>query len=358
MLSSEIFKRDATGRIRTWQYEVDGPRWRTISGLQDGEKVVTGWTSCTPKSQDTADEQAIFEAKAEETKKLDRDYRSTLGDVDRPRASVIKPMLAHKFEGWDGKSPVYSQPKLDGVRCIATIDGLWTRQGKPIVSCLHIVDALRPLFDRDPSLIFDGELYNHELKEDFNAITSAVKKLKPTVDDLETSRRLIQYHIYDLPSHSGVFSERLDALFDLEINIESSYLLRVPTKVALTPYHLDKDYEIYLEAGYEGQMVRLDAVYQQKRSKSLLKRKEFQDEEFEVVAVEEGQGNWAGYAKRAVLKLRDGRTFGAGIKGDQAYCRDLLDKSFDKATVKFFAYTPDGVPRFGVVTQFFNGERA
>lgn len=355
MFSSEIYKRDATGRIRTWQYEVDGPRWRTISGLQDGEKVVTGWTTCVPKSQNTAEAQALFEAKAEETKKLDRDYRSTIEDVDRPRASIIKPMLAHKFEGWNGQTPVYNQPKIDGIRCIATVDGLWSRQGKPIVSCLHIVDALRPLFENDPSLILDGELYNHDLKDDFNAITSAVKKLKPTVDDYEISRRLIQYHIYDLPSHSGVFSERLDALFDLPITVDCLQL--VPTKVAMTPYHLDKDYELYLEAGYEGQMVRLDSVYQQKRSKSLLKRKDFVDEEFELVAIEEGQGNWSGYAKRAVLKLRDGRTFGAGIKGDRAYCRDLLGKKFDKATVKFFAYTPEGIPRFPVITHFFNGER-
>ena len=205
ILSDPIFKRDTTGRIRTWQYQVEGGSWRTISGLQDGEKVITGWTICKPKSQDTAEEQALFEARAEHQKKLDRDYRATIEDVDRPRDSVVKPMLAHKFDGWvDGWREVYSQPKLDGIRCIATINGLWSRQGKPFVSCPHIVESLKPLFEKCPTLILDGELYNHALKEDFNSITSSVKKLKPTEEDLRECADKIQYHVYDMPSHDGI----------------------------------------------------------------------------------------------------------------------------------------------------------
>ena len=53
-----------------------------------------------------------------------------------------------------------------------------------------------------------------------------------------------------------------------------------------------------LEAGYEGQMIRKDAPYECKRSKNLLKRKEFITEEFKVVKVVEGQGAWTGYVKR------------------------------------------------------------
>ena len=60
---------------------------------------------------------------------------------------------------------------------------------------------------------------------------------------------------------------------------------------------IDKMYGEYTEAGYEGQMVRQNTAYECKRSKNLLKRKEFITEEFEVVNVEEGNGNWSGYAK-------------------------------------------------------------
>jgi DNA ligase-1 len=358
MLSQPIYKRDANGRVRIWQYEVEGSCWRTRSGLQGGEPVTTGWTTCTPKSKPTAGEQALFEAQAEEKKKLDRDYRSTIEDVDRPRDSVVKPMLAHKFEGWvAGWRNIYAQPKLDGIRCIATANGLWSRQGKPIVSCRHIEQSLAPLFQRCPTLILDGELYNHELRDDFNTITSVVKKLKPSEEDSEKARSLIQYHVYDMPSHDGVFGERRDAIEDLELDMRD-HLQKVHTAHYATEELLNAHYERCLDDGFEGQIVRLNGAYEQKRSKLLLKRKEFLDEEFDVIRVEEGQGNWAGYAKRAVLRLKDGREFGAGIRGTQDFCLKLLNGPAPaSATVRYFALTPDGVPRFPVVTAFHEGAR-
>lgn len=357
MFSQPIYKRDANGRVRNWQYEVQGQCWRTLSGLQDGEKVISGWTTCKPKSRDTAEEQALFEAQAEEKKKLDRDYRSTIEDVDRPRDSVVKPMLAHKFDGWvAGWKNIYCQPKLDGIRCIATANGLWSRQGKPIVSCRHVEQSLAPLFQTCPTLILDGELYNHELKDDFNTITSVVKKLKPSEEDFEKARSLIQYHVYDMPSHDGVFGERRDQIEDLELQ-NHPYLIKVPTAHYATEELLNAHYEWCLDDGFEGQIVRLNGVYEQKRSKLLLKRKGFVSAEFRVIAIEEGQGTWSGYAKRAVLALPDGREFGAGIRGTQDYCRNLLSQQFEFATVRYFALTPGQVPRFPVVTEFFNGDR-
>ena len=84
-------------------------------------------------------------------------------------------------------------------------------------------------------------------------------------------------------------------------------------------------YGEYTEAGYEGQMVRQNTAYECKRSKNLLKRKEFITEEFEVVNVEEGNGNWSGYAKRFVLKMPNGTQFSSGIRGSQAKLKELLN---------------------------------
>jgi DNA ligase-1 len=364
MFGPTIYKRDATGKIRIWRYEVDNNCWRTYAGLMGGELVVSGWTTCTPKSQPTAQEQALFEAKAEHQKKIDRDYRSSLEDVDRPRASVVKPMLAHKFEGWvAGWQNVYSQPKLDGIRCIATRDGLWTRQSKPIISCLHIEEALRPFFAENPDHVFDGELYNHDLKDDFNAITSVVKKLKPTEEDKAESARLIQYHIYDVPSHGGTFGERYHSLEFTHLD-DSCFIHFVETNLAFDKHQLDADYEVYINDGYEGQIVRLNGRYEQKRSKLLLKRKEFQDEEFPISRVIEGNGNWAGYAKAIEFilpddkRLENGDRPKAGIRGSQEMMKKLLDgPAPDSVTVRFFAYTPAGIPRFPVATAFHHGER-
>lgn len=353
-----IYKRDATGAVRVWRYEVFGSGWRSISGVLDGQHVVSGWTICTPKSQPTAEAQAAFEADVEMRKKLARDYRETIEEVDRPRDSVVKPMLAHKYEGWiDGWRGVYTQPKLDGIRCIATPQGLWSRAGKPIVACRHIEEALQPIFERHPTLILDGELYNHDLKDDFNQITSIVRKLKPTEEDSALAREAIQYHVYDVPSHGGTFAER-HAWMAQWFRFNDETLIPVPTCRTHDEGHLKALYEGFLSSGYEGQIIRLNTPYEQKRSKGLLKRKKFQDAEFAVIRLEEGNGNWAGYAKRAVLRLPDGREFGAGIKGDRAFTNFLqIGPMPTTATVRFFALTPDGVPRFPVATVFHWGER-
>jgi DNA ligase-1 len=138
--------------------------------------------------------------------------------------------------------------------------------------------------------------------------------------------------------------------------IEGAVVL-VPTERVHQPDLVDYLYGLWLEQGYEGQMVRLPGTYEQKRSKLLLKRKEFQDAEFEVVEIQEGQGNWAGVAKAVQCRLPDGRLFGAGIRGTRERAAELLHETHKVVTVRFFALTPDGIPRFPVVTKFHGAER-
>ena len=112
---------------------------------------------------------------------------------------IIKPMLAHKFDEAriDFKDPIYMQPKLDGVRCLFTKDGAFSRTGKQFMNVRHIEEYLKDYFDQNPAMVLDGELYNHDLKDDFEKIISLVRKQKPTDEDRSEARRLTQYHIYD-----------------------------------------------------------------------------------------------------------------------------------------------------------------
>ena len=128
-------------------------------------------------------------------------------------AQYIECMLADKYDAKKhNKFPYISQPKLDGIRCIVKKDGMWSRNGKRIVSAPHIFYAMESLFKDNPDLIFDGELYADKFANDFNAICSLVKKTKPTAEDLNASAKQIQYHIYDLPSHPGTFVQRYESL--------------------------------------------------------------------------------------------------------------------------------------------------
>lgn len=368
-ISTKLFKRDTTGKVRVWWFETgtNGTQWawRANSGIQDGKIVTSEWKFVDEKNvgranATTLETQASNEAHAEYNKKRDRGYFEKVTEVDTFKK--FKPMLAHSFEDYPlnfAKHNYYSQPKLDGIRCIARRDGLWSRAGKPIVAVPHIQEYLQVFFDQYPDAVLDGELYNHELKDDFNKITSMVRKSKPTADDIVESAGLVQYHVYDCVVIGGGnrrFEERYNFMVSQGFAAPVCY---VPTRAVRSQDCVDALYGEYLEAGYEGQMVRLDAVYENKRSKYLLKRKEFITDEFRVVSMEEGQGNWAGYVKRFVVQMNNGTVFGAGVRGNQATLKELWesDKMPNWVTVRYFTPTPDGVPRFPVVVDWGFGQR-
>jgi DNA ligase-1 len=360
MFLETIYKKTKTGKTQEWQVEVEGCKYRTIAGQSDGKKVTSEWTVCHPKNEGkanatTGEEQAIKEAHALRNKKLERDYHESVDNIEIKRH--FEPMLAEKWE--DRRSeisyPIYSQPKLDGIRCIVKSDGMWTRAGKPIISAPHIFNSLKPLFDTNPHLIFDGELYCDKLANDFNKIVSLVKKSKPTEADLEESAKTIQYHIYDLPSVEARFSERLRALSNYWFaGLMPDCCVLVKTDVAVNESAVERLYGEYVDAGYEGQMLRVSAFYENKRSKYLLKHKTFTDEEYTILEIHEGEGNRTGTAGYMVFE-RNGNRFKSNIKGTFEYCQEVWQNRESligkRATVKYFNLTPAGIPRFPYVTK-------
>jgi DNA ligase-1 len=367
--SEPLFKIDSKNKTRMWQAEVgfNGEKWgwRTISGLIDGKKVTSEWTIVSEKNvgkanATTLEQQAFSEMNSEITNKKEKGYFQKQEDINT--FDKFKPMLAEKFEDVTvniGKDIIYSQPKLDGIRCIARSDGLWTREGKQHLSVPHIMDYLKPIFENNPDLILDGELYNHELKDDFNKIASLVRKTKPTVSDIEESASLVQYHVYDafIKNNTNLsFSKRMEILKKLDMK---SPVVYVETEIVPNKEQLDCSYENYMELGYEGQMIRFDMPYQNKRSKYLLKRKEFITEEFPVVELMEGLGNWSGCIKHMVIQLPDGRTCKCGVKGSREVLKKMFEEKYtpDWVSVRYFKPTPDNIPRFPIAYDWGKGKR-
>ena len=367
--SEEIYKRDSTGKVRVWWYDVGTNTqewaWRINSGIKDGKIVTSEWKYVEQKNvgkvnETSLQEQANLEAHAEMKKKLERGYFSKIEDIDS--FEKIKPMLAAKYEDakFDFEKNIYfTQPKLDGIRCIARRDGLWSRAGKEIIAVPHIMDDLKEFFKLFPDAILDGELYNHDLRDDFNKITSVVRKTKPKSSDIEEAKSLVQYHVYDMVRSDEIaFGDRITKL-STEQSFGDSIKI-VKTNRINNQEEMDNFYGDYLQDGFEGQMIRLDQRYQQnKRSKSLLKRKEFLTDEFKVIGVEEGKGNWSGHIKRFILELPNGTQFGAGVRGTQEVMKALFEsnESPDWATLRYFTPTPDGIPRFPVVIDWGKGKR-
>jgi DNA ligase-1 len=361
----ELYKRDTTGKVRVWTTEVEGDMHRTITGVVDGKMVVSKWSQCKPKNvgkvnETSGHEQAVAESSAKHTKQIAKGYFSNIDDIDG--GTLFKPMLANDYAKLKNPIdfPVTSQPKLDGIRCIAKADGLWTRTGKPHMAIPHIWEAVKGIFEEFPDMILDGELYNHDLKDDFNSIVSLVRKSKPSEEDLAESAKLVQYHVYDI--QYDLYDETKDLNFVFRktsyINIvrklDIDCIVPVANAFIQSQVELDEVYARYISEGYEGQMVRLDGLYENKRSKNLLKRKEFITEEFGVVGVEEGLGNWSGCVKRFNLVNEHNVYFNAGVRGTQVQLADLLNnkKCPDWATLRYFELSPDGIPRFPIVIDY------
>lgn len=345
-----LYKLDSAGRLRTWRMQLnhDG-HYRTLSGLADGKQAESGWTIPVPASRPTVKEQGEFEVRAQYKHQLDREYHDNPDTVTKRK--IIEPMLAKTWSGFPG--PCYFQPKLDGIRCIMTAEGMFSRQGQPITAVPHLHAAASALFAEHPNLVLDGELYNHDLRDDFGAISSVVRKKNPTVSELAFAEKIMQYHVYDVVDpHMSFDGRQLEVERHLKA-LDCSWFQRVLTLYVDTGAHADVVYGEACAAGYEGGIYRLNERYELgKRSKFLLKRKDFETREFPLIRLEEGNGNWAGAAKRAILRNDDGGTFGAGLRGSYGQLKTLLSQEVGPeavATVRYFHLTPDGVPRFPVV---------
>lgn len=364
-----LFSRTKLGQIQTWQIIVENDSFYTKEGIKGGAITDTKKTTCFPKNvgkknETTAEEQAFLQAQSKWQKKVDSGYFENESDIDKEL--FFSPMLAHKWNDYkdDIVYPVFSQPKLDGVRCIVDKNGMFSRAGgKPIVSAPHIKRIMQPILE--DGVIFDGELYAHAFKEDFNEIISLAKKTKPETEDLANSEKNLEYWVYDCFIESKpdlTFSERFrylkDKILSLHQDKDNLKVRFVFTEKVNNEQELDVLFEKYLEDIFEGQMIRADTPYEKNRTKNLLKRKIFMEEEFEIAGVMDGVGNSTGIATKVFFLHENGpvifngrKCFKAGVIGNRAYARKLFvdgDKFVGKpGTVKFFRLTPAGIPRFG-----------
>lgn len=346
-----LYKYTTTGKIQQWQIFTNGDHYWTEAGLRYGKLSRSIPTCCTSKNvgkanETTPEQQALLEAKAKWQKKLDKGYNEVLTKEKK----FFEPMLAFEFDKYEKllfTVPTFIQPKLDGVRCYLDDKRLTTRSGKPIKSCPHLE---LPLFG------LDGELYSHDLKHDFNKIISLTRKTDPTPEDIKESAEKIQYWAYDLPDlANNVFSERYALLARLiqEYDYQGKLKL-VPTYEIKSKEEMLKYHEQFISEGYEGSIIRMDlGGYENKRSKQLLKYKDWQDAEWEIIDVLEGVGNRADCANMLVIKLESGVICKPTMTGTEDFMRRVLrDKELiigKQVTIKFFGYTEDGSLRFPTV---------
>ena len=266
---------------------------------------------------------------------------------------TIKPMLAHKYNPDKADYPAYIQPKLDGVRCVFTKDGAYSRTGKEFKNVDHIKKDLKVVFNRYPNIILDGELYNHGLKNDFEKIISLVRKTKPTQEHRDEAEQLVQYHMYDIASYPHATYEWrmhfINTLTDSAVVRTSKCLRIIKTEVALDYDNALHKHEKYLKQGYEGSIYRsMTGQYKNTRSWDLMKFKDFEDSEATIVGYEAGKGKRQGTIGKFIMQDDEGVEFGCppGKGYDYKDLAGMLDNIHDyigqRATFTYFQRTQAG----------------
>jgi DNA ligase-1 len=215
----------------------------------------------------------------------------------------------------------------------------WSRGNKEIIP-----EVIHHLTLETLGNILDGELMlpnNVLLQESMKAI----KKYRP-----ELSPELL-YHVYDIVDDTRTFEERtelieaLSKMFPKNVKVVQTYLCH--NEADVMKYHTQ-----FTAAGFEGTMIRSPETGYEigKRSYSLLKLKDFVDEEFKIVGFEQGNGSF----EKSIIFIceANGSTFNVVPEGSMEYKRELWkdrNKYLNKwLTVRYFEKSKDGIPIFPV----------
>lgn len=342
-----LYKKDSKGKIRIWSIWTEGADIVQLSGLLGSDKLVEHRKTAKAKNvgksnETTPEEQALSEAQSKITKKLDKAYFET--EKEAREEEVILPMLAKSYKDhskkveWD--SNTFSQPKLDGQRCLAIVkvDGvkLISRDNIEIKTMDHIKPALAHLVGH----VIDGELYAHGLS--FQENMKLIKKYR------KGESEKVRFHVYDYISDKP-FKERWDALNKALFSNTPAFIEKVLTVPVKSEENLKALHAQFLGEGYEGTILRHgEAPYKLNgRSPNLLKYKDFIDIATKIKDVipmdarpEHGM----------VVSEVNGEVFKGTPKMSFEEREEILRNKEDyigkTGEFRFFEYTDKGAPRF------------
>ncbi len=228
---------------------------------------------------------------------IDKDLGVRAGDsiINKAIPGLIptfKVALAKEYEGkcnWE--DGWYASRKLDGVRCLAVVgeDGickLYSRMGKELTTLNKVKEAIEAT--GIVNTVFDGEicLVDQDGNEDFQGI---MKQLRRKDHQIENPA----YMIFDM-LHKPVFEDkkggdelgsRLHKLrsFLAGRNINNDILRYTEQYQIADDEHLETWIKLAGENNWEGVMLRKNVAYEGKRTKNLVKVKQFHDAEYEVL---------------------------------------------------------------------------
>jgi DNA ligase-1 len=201
----------------------------------------------------------------------------------------MKPMLASDYDESKLKFPLFVQPKIDGVRGL-NIDGRLV--GRSLKTHANKFTTAR--FSKPEYAGLDGELIvgtDPTAGDLCRATTSAVNRIE--------GEPVITWYVFDLITDETKdmnYADRYTKLYNYVIKLDDPRIEVVSLDVVKTLSELNVADALFLNAGYEGTIVR-DPNGKHKQGRStpkeggLLRIKRFVEEEAVVLEIEEGQQN-------------------------------------------------------------------
>lgn len=339
------------------------------SGLLDGKLIDhTPIVITSGKVKRTTKEQATLEYNSHLKKYLDKGYKTledlgcaSLAEFKNKQKSIEvsktdqkgvgKPMLCKVYDKDDRKTQNIKwlvSRKLDGVRAFIYMkDGeLHTSSrggGHYDIAASYILNDvfIKSLFEKNPNLILDGELYIH--RKPLNYISGLCR-----LEELKPEHRQLRFYCYDIADESQTFKQRLEYLEGIVPSWNSLLVMVDHIEIEghddLMEYH-----NKFVNEGYEGLVMRdPDKTYKfSARDRRMQKLKAYSDFEFEIVGLEEGLRREDFTFK---MKTSDGKYFNAkpiGSREDKERYRNNLNNLIGQmATVKYFTINSDtGLPQ-------------
>lgn len=256
-------------------------------------------------------------------------------------------MLAHKYELKRVRAfPVYVEPKLDGMRCVAIVDNTGvkfvSRNGKPITTIPHLEKQIAQAFfiKKEDVLYIDGEL---TAGDNFNISISALRK-----KDEKAQSAL--FHVFDVLTEAEFKGEAQTQMQDRAQRVGSlnAYpnLCPVSRKLVNTDEEVLEAYQKERDKGEEGIIVKdPEGIYEPKRSYNWMKIKDCNDADLEVVGYFEGEGKYEGMLGGLIVDHEGVEVrVGSGLSDKQR--QGLWDERDSLAgkivEVQYHEVTPDG----------------
>lgn len=242
-------------------------------------------------------------------------------------------MLANVYDDVDiDISQYWVSEKYDGVRAYWDGEKLWTRHGK-------VINA-PPWFTRQlPRVPLDGELWAGRNR--FELASSTV------LDALahDDSWREIRFMIFDLPTDTRTFDQRLAALNAMQSVLSPVARIVPQHRISSRDELLNELHRIVAQGG-EGLMLhRGKSLYRGERTDDLLKMKPARDAEAKVIGYSPGKGKYAGMIGALIVETPEALRFSVGSGLSDA---DRIDppKIGTRITYRYQTLTANGVPRF------------